>query len=269
MRSYLNLLGFVRHNGLEKPDTRFPTTGLFARQIRHDLADGFPLLTTKKMRFDYVLAELLWFLSGRPDINTLKEHCPIWNPWADERGVVPSAYGHFWRTYPCAFGDLWIDQIQKCITGLKKSPWSRRYVVLAWEPGNAWNSSLPPCHYTFCLNKSGDGRLNLHVTMRSADIPVGVPYNIASYALLLHMIAMEVDMIPGEVAITMVDAHIYTNQLGLVDEQLKRKPRALPKLILPCVDFESLTIENFASLSERIKVEGYNPWPHIPYPVSV
>lgn len=231
MKAYLDLIKQIVHEGVLKPNrTGVDTLSCFALPFRHDLADGFPLLTTKKMSdalWHSLVKELIWFMSGENHIRNLREHTKIWDAWADNEGNLETAYGFYWRNFPHAGGtmsqyenngDITInergsvvgnfDQLGYCVKQLKTNPNSRRLVVSAWEPYNAHKSKLPPCHLLYIFNVQ-DGRLCLHMTQRSCDFGLGVPFNIASYALLTHVVAQEVGLKPGTLSIIFVDAHIY------------------------------------------------------------
>lgn len=230
MRTYLDLVSGVLENGVYKDNrTGVDTIADFSQHSTIDLTDGFPLLTTKAMDgplWDSLRHELVWYLSGESHIRTLREHTGIWDAWADEKGQLETAYGRFWRRFPIPAsglpGEAWVDsghrwvnedertfdQIQYVLDGLRENPHSRRFVINAWHPANAAESTLPPCHYTFVLTVQ-DGRLNLHLTQRSGDIAIGIPFNIAAYSILATAIAQQVDLELGEFGHTIVDAHIY------------------------------------------------------------
>lgn len=262
MQQYLDLLRHVRETGVLRGDrTGTGTQSVFGYQMRFDLADGFPLLTTKKMHWNSVLRELLWYLSGDDHIRNLREHTKIWDAWADEDGNLDTAYGYYWRHFPSATrapDGSWqvqeIDQIANVLGALREQPSSRRMVVSAWEPGNAWSSKLPPCHYTFAFQVL-EGRLNCHLNQRSGDIALGIPFNLAAYATLTMMLAKDTGLAPGVFSHTIVDAHIYTSKpdgsmaeydhIGGLLEQLERKPLPLPTLHIADKPFEELTFEDF------------------------
>ncbi len=256
MKQYLNLLTRVHNEGVDKNTRGVRTRSLFAQTYQHDMKDGFPLLTTKLVNFNAIIHELIWFLSGKDHIRDLQKHTKIWDAWADENGVVPSPYGKFWRDFNG------VDQIQNIIDTLKTDPYSRRCVLTAWDPRNAWDSKLPPCHVMAIFNFDGN-RLNLHLTQRSGDIPVGVPFNLACYALLLHLMAKEVGMVPGVFSHTIVDAHIYHDQAYGVMTQLARTATNLPKLIIR----KSASLNDL--LRDDIALSDYNPQPVINFPVQV
>jgi thymidylate synthase len=265
MQVYLDLVRRVLNEGTFKPSrTGVDTLSLFSAHYQVDLADGFPLLTTKKMNWPTILRELLWYLSGENHIRNLRKHTKIWDAWADEDGNLDTAYGYYWRHFPSATRDeqgRWqvqeIDQIRTVIDAIKRDPHTRRLVVTAWEPGNAISSRLPPCHYTYAFHVA-EGKLNCHLTQRSGDIALGVPFNLAAYAALTHMIAQECGLEPGRFAHTIVDAHIYTAKPGSamadhdhvegLKEQLKREPKPLPRLVLAEKPLDDLTFDDFRLL---------------------
>lgn len=251
-------------NGTLKNDrTGTGTKSVFGYQMRFNLADGFPLLTTKKLHLKSIIYELLWFLNGDTNVHYLQEHgVRIWNEWADENGELGPVYGAQWRSWRCPDGKF-IDQIKEAVDTIKNNPDSRRIIVSAWNVADIPNMKLPPCHALFQFYVA-DGRLSLQLYQRSADIFLGVPFNIASYALLLMMMAQVTGLEAGEFIHTLGDAHIYTNHFEQVKEQMSREPRALPKMTLnPEVkDLFSFQYEDF-SLSD------YNPHPHIKGVVAV
>ena len=279
MKEYLDLVKLVLEQGtLKHSRTGVDTISYFGAHYRVDLSKGFPLLTTKEVNWPAVLRELLWYLSGEDHIRNLRQHTKIWDAWADEQGNLDTAYGRYWRRFPHPYKDEkghWqvreVDQIKFVIDTLRTEPTSRRMVVTAWEPGNATTSKLPPCHYSFVFNAQGD-KLNCHLTQRSGDIALGIPFNLACYATLTQMIAQEVGLQPGWFGHTIVDAHIYTAapDSGLAEydhvpglrEQLKREPRPLPRLVIAKKPFDELKFEDF-------KLEGYNPHPKIKFKVAV
>jgi thymidylate synthase len=239
------------------------TRSVFGWQMRFDLAKGFPVLTTKKLHLRSIIIELLWFLRGDTNIQWLKDNkVSIWNEWADEQGDLGPVYGHQWRHWPGRDG-LEIDQITQLVEGLKKNPDSRRHIVTAWNPADVDRMALPPCHALFQFYVA-DGRLSCQLYQRSADIFLGVPFNIASYALLTMMVAQVVGLKPGEFVHTLGDAHLYSNHLEQAQLQLSRDTRALPTMkINPAVqDLFAFTYEDFT-------LEGYDPHPHIAAPVAV
>lgn len=264
MKEYLTLLEHVKLNGQKKEDrTGTGTLSVFGYQMRFNLNDGFPLLTTKKVHLKSVIYELLWFLSGDTNIKYLKDNnVSIWDEWADENGNLGPVYGHQWRSWPTSEGKE-IDQISNLITQIKKNPDSRRLIVSAWNVGEINKMKLPPCHCFFQFYVA-DGRLSCQLYQRSADIFLGVPFNIASYALLTQMIAHVCDLKYGEFIHTLGDAHIYMNHIDQVNEQLSRKPKKLPKIkINPSVK----NIFNFKY--EDFSLEEYDPYPLIKAPVAV
>ncbi len=262
MQQYLDLVKLVMENGVRKPTrTGVDTISYFAAFYRIDLSQGFPLLTTKKMQWKSLLHEVLWYLSGEDHIRNLRQHTKIWDAWADEKGNLETAYGYYWRKFPSAQKSKdgkWevheVDQIKYVIDQLKENPYSRRLVVSAWEPGNATTSKLPPCHYSFAFNVS-DGKLNCHLTQRSGDIALGIPFNLAAYSILTQIIAQETNLDLGFFAHTIIDAHIYVADKGSkmeqydhiqgLKEQLKRKPLPLPKLIIAKKPIDLLTFDDF------------------------
>lgn len=264
MKQYLDLLDYVLKNGTTKDDrTGTGTISVFGYQMRFDLSNGFPLLTTKKLHLKSIIHELLWFLNGDTNVKYLQENgVRIWNEWADENGELGPVYGHQWRSWPDYNGNS-IDQISNVINQIKKNPDSRRLIVSAWNVAEVENMALPPCHTLFQFYVS-NGKLSLQLYQRSADIFLGVPFNIASYALLLMMVAQVTDLQVGEFIHTLGDAHIYKNHLEQVHEQLSRQPRALPtmKLNQNVKDIFNFHFEDFS-------LEDYNPHPHIKGIVAV
>lgn len=264
MQQYLDLLRHIRDNGTLKSDrTGTGTISTFGYQMRFNLADGFPLLTTKKLHLKSIIHELLWFLRGDTNVHYLQENgVRIWNEWADENGDLGHIYGYQWRSWPDYNGGT-IDQITQAINDIKHNPDSRRIIVSAWNVADLPNMKLPPCHAFFQFYVA-DGKLSLQLYQRSADSFLGVPFNIASYALLLLMVAQVTDLKPGEFVHTLGDAHIYTNHLEQVDLQLSREPRPLPKMTLnPEVrDIFDFTYDDFS-------LTDYDPHPHIAAKVSV
>lgn len=264
MKQYIDLLNHVMTNGTLKNDrTGTGTKSVFGYQMRFNLADGFPLLTTKKLHLKSIIYELLWFLNGDTNVHYLQEHgVRIWNEWADENGELGPVYGAQWRSWRCPDGKF-IDQIKEAVDTIKNNPDSRRIIVSAWNVADIPNMKLPPCHALFQFYVA-DGRLSLQLYQRSADIFLGVPFNIASYALLLMMMAQITGLEAGEFIHTLGDAHIYTNHFEQVKEQMSREPRALPKMTLnPEVkDLFSFQYEDFT-------LSDYNPHPHIKGVVAV
>ncbi len=264
MNQYHALMRHVLEHGARKTDrTGTGTLSVFGWQSRYDLAQGFPLLTTKKLHTRSIIHELLWFLRGDTNIRYLKDNgVSIWDEWADENGDLGPVYGKQWRRWETADGRS-IDQIAQLIEGLKRNPDSRRHMVSAWNPGEVDKMKLPPCHALFQFYVA-DGKLSCQLYQRSADIFLGVPFNIASYALLTLMIAQVCELAPGDFVHTLGDAHLYLNHLDQARLQLSREPRALPTLKLnPAVK------DIFAFRFEDFTLEGYEPHPHIPAPVAV
>ena len=264
MKPYLDLMRHVSEQGTLKADrTGTGTRSVFGWQMRFDLASGFPMLTTKKLHLKSIIHELLWFLQGDTNIRYLKENgVRIWDEWADENGDLRPVYGHQWRHWAAADGRK-IDQITALVDGLKRNPDSRRHIVTAWNPADVERMALPPCHALFQFYVA-DGRLSCQLYQRSADIFLGVPFNIASYALLTLMLAQVCGYRPGDFVHTLGDAHLYSNHLEQVREQLTREPRALPTMRLnPEVK------DIFAFRFEDFTLEGYDPHPHIAAPVAV
>ncbi|MBT2755001.1 thymidylate synthase [Mesobacillus foraminis] len=264
MKQYLDLCRHVLENGTTKEDrTGTGTVSTFGYQMRFDLKEGFPLVTTKKLHLKSIIHELLWFLDGDTNVKYLQEHgVRIWNEWADENGELGPVYGHQWRSWPTPDGGS-IDQISNVINQLKNNPDSRRMIVSAWNVADVENMALPPCHCLFQFYVA-DGKLSCQLYQRSADIFLGVPFNIASYALLTLMIAQVCDLEPGEFIHTLGDAHIYSNHLDQVKLQLSREPRRLPKMKLN-PDVKDI----FGFRYEDFLLEDYEPHPHIKGVVSV
>ena len=264
MKQYLDLLRHIYNDGVVKTDrTGVGTKSIFGYQCRYDLSEGFPLLTTKKVHLKSIIYELLWFLSGSTNIGYLKEHgVSIWDEWADPNGDLGPVYGHQWRSWPTPDGGS-IDQIGKLIETIKKNPDSRRMLVSAWNVAEVDSMALPPCHCLFQFYVA-EGRLSCQLYQRSADTFLGVPFNIASYALLTMMIAQVCGLRPGEFIHTTGDTHLYLNHLEQAALQLTREPRPLPRMIInPDVkDIFSFKYEDFT-------LEGYDPWPAIKAPVAV
>ena len=260
---YLNLLRDILENGSERGDrTGTGTLGVFGRQMRFDLSKGFPLLTTKKLHTRSIIVELLWFLRGETNIRWLKENkVSIWDEWADADGELGPVYGKQWRSWATPDGRV-IDQIEKLVDGLKNNPNSRRHIVSAWNPADVDDMALPPCHCLFQFFVA-DGKLSCQLYQRSADVFLGVPFNIASYALLTMMVAQVVGLEPGEFVHSFGDAHLYLNHLNQAREQLTRTPLAFPQMqIAPHTDL-------FAFAPEDFTLTGYEAWPHIKAAVSV
>src|SRR5215471_8193837 len=264
MRQYLDLMERVLRQGVDKRDrTGTGTRSIFGHQMRIDLADGFPLLTTKKVHLKSVIHELLWFLAGDTNIAYLNAHgVTIWDEWADERGALGPVYGRQWRSWPASDGSA-IDQIADVVAMIGRNPDSRRLIVAAWNPADIEKMALPPWHCLFQFYAAA-GRLSCQLYQRSADVFLGVPFNIASYALLTHMMAQVTGLKVGEFIHTLGDAHLYLNHLEQADLQLARKPRPLPRLALnPAVG--SIFEFRYADVT----LTGYDPHPHIAAEVAV
>lgn len=264
MKQYLDLLREIRDNGVTKTDrTGVGTKSIFGHQMRFNLQDGFPLLTTKKVFLKGIIYELLWFLKGDTNIKFLTDHnVHIWDEWADENGDLGYVYGKQWRSWEATDGRV-IDQISQVVDLIKNHPNSRRILVTAWNPAEIDKMALPPCHCLFQFYVA-DGKLSCQLYQRSADTFLGVPFNIASYALLTMMLAQVCGLEPGEFIHTTGDTHIYLNHLDQVNEQLSREPRPLPKMIIN-PDVKSI----FDFKYEDFKLEGYDPYPTIKAPVAV
>ena len=264
MKQYLDLLREIRDNGVTKTDrTGVGTKSIFGHQMRFNLQDGFPLLTTKKVFLKGIIYELLWFLKGDTNIKFLTDHnVHIWDEWADENGDLGYVYGKQWRSWETTDGRV-IDQISQVVDLIKNHPDSRRILVTAWNPAEIDKMALPPCHCLFQFYVA-DGKLSCQLYQRSADTFLGVPFNIASYALLTMMLAQVCGLEPGEFIHTTGDTHIYLNHLEQVNEQLSREPRPLPKMIIN-PDVKSI----FDFKYEDFHLEGYNPYPAIKAPVAV
>ena len=281
MKQYLDILNRILTEGTQKGDrTGTGTISIFGTQSRYNLQDGFPLLTTKKLHLKSIIYELLWFLNGDTNVKYLQEHgVRIWNEWADENGELGPVYGHQWRSWPDYDGGV-IDQIQMVVDQLKNNPDSRRMIVSAWNVAEVNRMALPPCHTIFQFytapipsevelqgtSPSGGARrrLSLQLYQRSADTFLGVPFNIASYALLLQMMAQVCDMEAGDFIHTTGDTHLYLNHLDQARLQLTREPRPLPKMVIN-PNVKSI----FDFKYEDFQLEGYDPWPHIKAEVSV
>lgn len=295
MKQYHDLVKLVMNEGVRKSTrTGVDTISYFGAFYKVDLSKGFPLLTTKKMEWKSLLHEVLWYLSGEEHIRNLKQHTKIWDAWADGNGRLQTAYGRFWRRYPVpeksaaldgeifvdenhpfvkreSNGALVFDQVGWVINEIKKNPNSRRLVITAWHPANAVISKLPPCHYTFAFNVS-NGKLNCHLTQRSGDIALGIPFNLAAYSILTQIIAQETNLEPGYFAHTIIDAHIYIADKGSPTEkydhleglklQLEREPYPLPKLVIAKKPIDELKFEDFELI-------GYQHHPKIKFEVAV
>ncbi len=292
MKVYLDTVREVLDGGTRKENrTGVDTISTFNINYEIDLSDGFPLLTTKKVSWKNIVVENLWFLSGKTDIGLLKKHkCKFWDPWADELGKVPSAYGNFWRHFPVHTdgAPAFNDQIAWVLKEIVRNPMSRRLVVSAWAPANAQTSALPPCHCLYVLNVQTNAKsertLNLHLTQRSCDVALGVPYNIAGYAFLLSLFAHFTGLRPGIFAHTLVDAHIYTakpdgsmaeyDHVPGLREQLTREPRALPRLTISpelksLDDIQPLLDADTKRVLEHFVLTGYDPHPGLSFKVAV
>ena len=261
---YETLLEHCYKTGVDKSDrTGVGTRSVFGYQMRFNLAEGFPLVTTKKLHIRSIVHELLWFLSGSSNIKYLHDNgVSIWDEWADENGDLGPVYGVQWRNWPAPDGRK-IDQISNLIEGIKKNPDSRRHLVVAWNPAEVDKMALPPCHCLFQVYVA-NGKLSCQLYQRSCDIFLGVPFNIASYSLLTHMVAQQCDLDVGDFVWTGGDCHIYKNHFEQVELQLSRTPRAYPKLVInrkPSSIFD-YKFEDFV-------IEGYDPWPHIKAPIAV
>ena len=261
---YETLLEHCYKTGVDKSDrTGVGTRSVFGYQMRFNLAEGFPLVTTKKLHIRSIVHELLWFLSGSSNIKYLHDNgVSIWDEWADENGDLGPVYGVQWRSWPAPDGRK-IDQISNLIEGIKKNPDSRRHLVVAWNPAEVDKMALPPCHCLFQFYVA-NGKLSCQLYQRSCDIFLGVPFNIASYSLLTHMVAQQCDLEVGDFVWTGGDCHIYKNHFDQVELQLSRTPRAYPKLVIsrkPSSIFD-YKFEDFV-------IEGYDPWPHIKAPIAV
>ena len=290
MKQYLDLVNEVLKRGTRKENrTGVDTISAFNINYSIDLNEGFPLLTTKEISWKNIVIENLWFLSGDLHIGLLKKHgCKFWDHWADDEGYVPSAYGNFWRKFPIHGSDEYNDQVKYVLNTLKTNPNSRRMVISAWAPGNAQKSGLPPCHLLFIFNvqydKDGEPRLCVHLTQRSCDVALGVPYNIAGYSFLLHLFAHLSNMKVGIFGHTLVDAHIYTKKAdgsmeeydhipGLI-EQTKRNIKSLPELkidpdIKSLEDVMDLLDKDTETIMSKFELKDYNPEPFIPFKVAV
>jgi thymidylate synthase len=264
MRPYLDLLARVLKEGARKQDrTGTGTLSVFGHQMRFDLADGFPLVTTKKLHLKSIVYELLWFLAGDTNVKYLNDHgVRIWDEWADETGDLGPVYGRQWRSWPAAGGQT-IDQIANVMAEIRDNPDSRRLMVTAWNPADVPKMALPPCHCLFQFYVA-EGRLSCQLYQRSADLFLGVPFNIASYALLMQMAAQVSGLKPGTFIHTFGDAHLYLNHLDQAREQLSRAPRALPRMVLN-PDVASIFDFDYSDFT----LEGYDPHPHIKAEVAV
>lgn len=264
MQQYLDLLAKILDEGTDRGDrTGTGTRSIFGHQMRFDLAEGFPVMTTKKLHLRSIIHELLWFLAGDTNIRYLNENgVKIWDDWADENGELGPVYGYQWRSWPAPDGRS-IDQIEKLLEMIRTSPESRRLIVSAWNPALVEEMALPPCHSLFQFYVA-NGKLSCQLYQRSADVFLGVPFNIASYALLTLMVAQVTGLKPGDFVHTLGDAHLYSNHFEQAREQLTRKPRPLPQMkINPDVT------DLFAFKYEDFELTGYDPHPHIAAPIAV
>ena len=264
MQQYLDLLAHIRDTGHKKEDrTGTGTLSVFGHQMRFDLGAGFPMLTTKKLHLKSIIHELLWFLSGDTNIAYLKENgVRIWDEWADENGDLGPVYGHQWRSWPTPDGQK-IDQISLLLEQIKKNPDSRRHIVSAWNVAEVENMALPPCHCLFQFYVA-DGKLSCQLYQRSADVFLGVPFNISSYALLTLMIAQVLDLEPGDFVHTSGDVHLYMNHIEQAEEQLTRQPRSLPKM-----EINGQVKDLFSFKYDDFTLSDYDPHPHIKAVVAV
>ncbi|MDH3689683.1 MAG: thymidylate synthase [Gammaproteobacteria bacterium] len=292
MKQYLDVVREVLAKGTRKENrTGVDTLSTFNINYEIDLRDGFPLLTTKEISWKNIVVENLWFLSGETHIGLLHKHgCKFWDPWANEQGKVPSAYGNFWRHFPIHENGKpgFSDQIAWAVAELKRNPMSRRLLISAWAPGNAQSSALPPCHALWVLNvqidENDEPYLCLHLTQRSCDVALGVPYNIAGYAFLLELVARFSDIPTGLFAHTLIDAHIYTakadgsmseyDHVPGLEQQLKRDIRPLPRLVIDSSiraleDIRALLDADTETLVNNFRLDGYNPHPPIRFKVAV
>jgi thymidylate synthase len=265
MKIYLELLRNVLANGEARPDrTGVGTIGLFGAQLRFDISEKFPLLTTKKIHLKSIIHELLWFLKGSTNVKYLQENgVKIWDEWADASGELGPIYGAQWRKWRTADGRC-VDQIARVIDGIKCDPYGRRHIVAAWNPGEIGNMALPPCHAFFQFYARTDGGLSCQLYQRSADLFLGVPFNIASYSLLTAMVAQVCGLKPREFVHTFGDLHIYKNHIAQVEEQLGRTPRELPRMLIneSIMDIDSFKYDDF-------ELVDYDPYPTIKAPIAV
>lgn len=265
MKTYLDLLRHVLDEGVDRDDrTGVGTRGVFGYQMRFPLKDGFPLLTTKKLHLRSIIHELLWFISGDTNIHYLQENgVTIWDEWADENGDLGPVYGKQWRSWQTPNGKA-IDQLQNVIKQIRNNPNSRRHIVSSWNPAEVDQMALPPCHCLFQFHVA-EGRLSCQLYQRSADIFLGVPFNIASYALLTHMVAHVCELAVGDFIHTLGDAHLYSNHIQQAQEQLQRKPKKLPRLYIERDEVSKISDFRF----EDFVIDGYDPYPTIKAPIAV
>lgn len=258
MHQYIDLVNRVLlHGSLKQSRQGEPTLSKFAETIRVNLMHGFPLLTTRKLNWTGIRHEFLWYLSGDRHVRDLRQHVKIWDPFMDSDGFIDSAYGNLWRRHFRDEDGDHIDQLRSAIDLLKVDPNTRRAVVTAWDPLNVLGSKLPPCHYTFAFNIQ-QGKVCCHVTQRSADIALGVPWDLAEYALLTNLVAQELGRMPGELVMTFIDAHIYAQHVDGLKELVKRTPKKLPRLMLkPGLTVDKVTVDDLV-------LAGYDPHPSMP-----
>lgn len=288
MKAYCDIVKSIMLQGLRKSNrTGIDTLSLFGVFYKHNMSDGFPLLTTKEVSWKNIVCENLWFLSGERNIRFLQKHgCKFWNPWADGKNDVPSAYGHFWRQFPTqaqrvhvadvvdSFNFEYFDQIEWVLEELQANPNSRRLHVNAWSPGNACRSNLPPCHHSFTLNVQ-EQKLNLMMHQRSCDVALGLPYNIAGYAFILNLFAHMSGLQPGEFAHAITDCHVYDNHIDGLHTQINRECRKLPKIsiddrIQEMSDIEELIRDGTTEqILETFQIHDYNPYPAIKFEIAV
>jgi thymidylate synthase len=264
MRQYLDLMRDILQNGTQKGDrTGTGTLSVFGRQLHFDLSEGFPLVTTKKLHLKSIIVELLWFLRGDTNIKYLHEHgVTIWDEWADVNGELGPVYGHQWRSWPTPDGQS-IDQIKLVVDQIKRNPNSRRHIVTAWNPSEVDKMALPPCHALFQFYVA-DGKLSCQLYQRSADYFLGVPFNIASYALLTHMVAQQCDLTPGTFVWTGGDVHLYNNHIEQANIQLSRNPHTLPSLVI-----KRRPASLFEYRYEDFEIVNYHAHPSIKAPIAV